>query len=301
MFTFTINSSRIIPFKVICVRSEDFKNMHADYGFKKVHIIEKHNSYIPKSFIQFGIDNLHRELSQKRYGFLKDPYESYSKQNAIKVFKLRKSLKQLKFDDKNVWKRERSRDGVECPRSMLIIYYGICTLLDKIFENRPIDRFWFLETIARMPYLSYVSVIHLYETLGWWELNSDLKKIHYEEEANETFHLRIMESLGGDALWWNRFLARHVAMAYYGVLMIFFMISPRLAYLSSELLEMHAVDTYEEFYTSNTEILSNLPPTKESLEYLNTAQSLYDVFQQICNDEYQHAQQMSILKNKEFY
>ena len=27
-------------------------------------------------------------------------------------------------------------------------------MLDVIFENRPIQRFWFLETVARMPYFS---------------------------------------------------------------------------------------------------------------------------------------------------
>lgn len=40
-------------------------------------------------------------------------------------------------------------------------------MLDVIFNGRPIQRFWFLETVARMPYFSYISMLHLYETLGW--------------------------------------------------------------------------------------------------------------------------------------
>jgi hypothetical protein len=41
-----------------------------------------------------------------------------------------------------------------------------CLFLDELFEDRPIQRFWFLETVARIPYFSYVSMLHLYESLG---------------------------------------------------------------------------------------------------------------------------------------
>jgi hypothetical protein len=36
-----------------------------------------------------------------------------------------------------------------------------------------------LEEVARMPYFSYVSMLHLYETLGWWRAGADLRKIQY--------------------------------------------------------------------------------------------------------------------------
>lgn len=28
-----------------------------------------------------------------------------------------------------------------------------------------------------MPYFSYISILHLYETLGWWRAGADLRKI----------------------------------------------------------------------------------------------------------------------------
>ena len=146
-----------------------------------------------------------------------------------------------------------------------------------------------------MPYFSYIAILHMYETLGWWELGSELKMKHYE--VNETHHLRIMESLGGNSKWWNRFLARHGAMAYYGMLLIFFMISPRTAYLSSELLEMHAVDTYTEFYETNEFILKQLPLTNEAYEYDSEAENLYDIFKKISEDELHHAFEMKKVKN----
>lgn len=105
-------------------------------------------------------------------------------------------------------------------------------MLDEIFKQRPIARFWFLETVARwaarlhsrsggaisaatgsplvkllpggdesnysrgltrccgpvrgfsacrMPYFSYISMLHLYETLGWWSVGADVRKIHFAE------------------------------------------------------------------------------------------------------------------------
>lgn len=267
-----------------------------DYGYPPSPV-EKNDDIIPMSFFEFLVENVQKEITQKRYGFDNDPYfNCTSKEESYSILRLRKSLKKLKLNDKNIWKKEQHRDQVECPRFMMMIYYTICYMLDVIYKDKPIERFWFLETVARMPYFSYVATLHLYETLGWWELDSELKKKHYEEEINETHHLKIMESLGGNSKWWNRFLARHGAMAYYIILMVMFMASPRLAYLSSELLEMHAVDTYTEFYESNEIILKQLPPNKESLEYFKYAENLYDVFYQIGRDEYKHALNMRFVK-----
>jgi ubiquinol oxidase len=179
------------------------------------------------------------------------------------------------------------------------VYYTICFMLDVIYDKKPIDRFWFLETVARMPYFSYIATLHMYETLGFWEIDGELKRVHLDEEINESSHLRIMESLGGNTLWWNRFLARHGAMAYYVVLMVLYLFSPRIAYLSSELLEMHAVDTYTEFYESNKDILSSMPLTPAAYMYSPEAKNMYDVFVRIADDEFYHAETMKTIRNYE--
>lgn len=51
---------------------------------------------------------------------------------------------------------------------------------------------------------------------------------------------QIMESLGGDQLWVDRFMAQHAAIVYYWVLVVLFVLSPKLAYNFSELIEAHA-------------------------------------------------------------
>ncbi|MEH2093056.1 alternative oxidase [Nostoc sp.] len=70
-------------------------------------------------------------------------------------------------------------------------------IVDIVYGNRSYARFYMLETIARVPYFSYLSVLHLYETLGYWR-KADLLKLHFAETWNELHHLLIMESLGGE-------------------------------------------------------------------------------------------------------
>ena len=142
-----------------------------------------------------------------------------------------------------------------------------------------------LETIARIPYFAYISILHLYESLGFWRAGAELrkvgtgeersgarggvgaaaavaravvtlffgvcravpcravakhkqnktnqkqkqtpKKVHFAEEWNELHHLQIMESLGGDQLWLDRFIAEHSAIVYYWLLIAFYLFSPR--------------------------------------------------------------------------
>ena len=43
-------------------------------------------------------------------------------------------------------------------------------------------------------------------------------------------HLQIMETLGGDQLWVDRFMGQHSAIFYYVVLCITYVVSPNLAY-----------------------------------------------------------------------
>ena len=89
-------------------------------------------------------------------------------------------------------------------------------LFDNIFvgEDRAYARFYALETIARVPYFSYLSVLHLYETLGKWRKAKYLK-LHFAESWNEMHHLLIMEELGGNERFTDRFVAQHVAFGYF--------------------------------------------------------------------------------------
>jgi ubiquinol oxidase len=77
-------------------------------------------------------------------------------------------------------------------------------------QGRDFARFYVLETVARVPYSSYMSVLHFYETMGlhrkaYWI------KVHFGEADNELHHVLSMESLGGNDNFADGFFAEHVA------------------------------------------------------------------------------------------
>ncbi|KAF6256800.1 plastid terminal oxidase [Scenedesmus sp. NREL 46B-D3] len=228
-------------------------------------------------------------------------------------------LRQLKLHDREVWAREERRKAesgdVAAPWFIKAPFWLLCVMLDACFANRPIQRFWVLETVARIPYFAYISILHLYESLGFWRAGAELRKVHFAEEWNELHHLQIMESLGGDQLWFDRFLAQHAALLYYWGLIVIYLFSPKLAYAFSELVELHAADTYEQFVETNEELLSELPPPMVAAAYYRNddlymfdelqtcsgddaplrrppCESLLDVFMNIRDDEVEHVKTM---------
>jgi len=222
----------------------------------------------------------------------------------------------LRLSNEAVYEAERKRvangGGVDAHPVSRALYDGGCLLLDRLFDNRPIQRFWFLETIARIPYFSYVSMLHLYESFGWFRA-VELRKVHAAEDWNELHHLLIMESLGGNSKWSDRFLGYHTAFAYYWFLVVVYLGSPRIAYQFMELLEAHAVDTYTTFVQENRETLRNLPPPAVAASYYRKGDlylfddfmtsrkpgtrrppcdTLLDVFENIAVDEGEHVKTM---------
>ena len=260
------------------------------------HVKISNSVKIPKNVFGMAKDNLQLGMHRNIF-FETDPYShvtSWEEKNDIRLF--RNQTKKLSLDANQIMIREHNREQVNAPRLMMIVYNLICWSLDIIYEGKPLDRFWMLETVARQPYFSYVAILHMYETLGWWEVNGELRKEHADEEFNETMHLKIMESMGADRMWWNRFLARHASIVYFGVLIFFYLFTPRYAYMSSELLERHAVDTYDQFYEENKDTLMKMKCTQAALDYQPNARNMYDIFRSISNDENKHANTMQLVK-----
>jgi hypothetical protein len=75
------------------------------------------------------------------------------------------------------------------------VYDLICFLYPVKGTERDFARFFVLETVARVPYFAYLSVLHLRETFGERDIG-DKMRTHYAEADNELHHLLIMESLG---------------------------------------------------------------------------------------------------------
>ena len=125
-------------------------------------------------------------------------------------------------------------------------------VLDFLYADRSIQRFWVLEVIARSPYFAFLSVLHFKESLG---LKNDktmfLMKEHFYQAINETEHLKEMERRGGDEFWIDRFLARHLVLVYYWTMVIYYFLSPSNAYDVNIKIEEHAFSTYTKYLKDN--------------------------------------------------
>lgn len=146
-------------------------------------------------------------------------------------------------------------------KSMLfdILYSG--TTLDRYYA-----RFYALETIARMPYFSYLSVLHFYETIGLWrEVN--ILKVHFSQSYNELHHLLIMEELGGNTNYIDRLIAQHIAFFYYWLVVLLYFYNPTHAYHLNQMVEEEAYETYNNFLTNHKSELIKIKPPKIAVQY----------------------------------
>ena len=185
-------------------------------------------------------------------------------------------------------------------------------VINTLYRDRPYQRFYVLETVARVPYFSFLSVLHLYESMGWWR-KADWLKVHFAESWNELHHLLIMESLGGNQHWSDRALARTTALIYYWVVVALYIVSPRTAYNFMEMVEEHAYHTYATFLQENEAELKAQPAPQVAIHYYRdgdlylfdefqtgvvpesrrpVVDNLYDVFVNIRDDEDQHVKTM---------
>mmetsp|Transcript_15395 Transcript_15395/g.21449 ORF Transcript_15395/g.21449 Transcript_15395/m.21449 type:complete len:243 (+) Transcript_15395:1-729(+) len=191
------------------------------------------------------------------------------------------------------------------------------TVFDTLFvgEDRDYARFYALETIARVPYFSYLAALHFYETIGRWR-KANYLKIHFAESWNEMHHLLIMEELGGADRWFDRFLAQHVAVGYYWFVLFLYLYNPTHAYNLNQVVEEHAFATYDQFCKKHEKKLKAQPPSEVAKKYYSDGDlymfdeiqtetcnprrpvinNLYDTFMAVRDDEWEHVKTMQHLQ-----
>ena len=125
-------------------------------------------------------------------------------------------------------------------------------MLDRLYKERNIQRFWVLEVIARAPYFAFLSVLHFRESLGLKNhITLKLMKEHFYQAVNETEHLEEMEKRGGDKFWIDRFFARHLVLIYYWIMVFYYLLNPINAYDLNMKIEEHAFETYSKYLVKN--------------------------------------------------
>lgn len=196
------------------------------------------------------------------------------------------------------------------------VYDLICLLYPVTGGPRDFARFYVLETVARVPYFAYLSVMHLRETFGERSPTlSERMRTHYAEADNELHHLLIMESLGGNSSAVDRTIAQTMAFGYYWYVVGVYSLSEQAAYHLSELIEDHAYETYDKYLNDHADMLKSLPVPPIARKYYQEdnpflfdlfctvkdvdetgkfsarrpkLESLYDVFVNVRDDEKEH-------------
>jgi hypothetical protein len=82
-----------------------------------------------------------------------------------------------------------------------------------------------------------------------------------------------MESLGGDRYWGDRFIAQHIAVAYYWVVVSLYMLFPQYAYYLMELIE--AYHTYDNHLKTYEAELKTLPAPQVAINYYRDGDTLF--------------------------
>jgi hypothetical protein len=127
-------------------------------------------------------------------------------------------------------------------------------IIDFLYRDLPIQRFWVLETIARAPYFAFLSVLHLKESLGLRDLSHYyLMKEHFAQTINETEHLTEMEHRGGADRWIDRVFAYHLVLIYYWIMVVYYLVAPVSAYHLNAGIEYHATETYLNYFWDHPE------------------------------------------------
>lgn len=198
-------------------------------------------------------------------------------------------------------------------KGLMVQYYG----------ERTFARFYALETIARVPYFGYLCVLHLYETLGQWR-QAEYLKVHFAESYNELHHLLIMEELGGNKLFWDRWFAQHAAFFYFFLVVLLYLSNPRNAYNLNQHVEEHAFSTYDAYLAEHEEVLKKHPAPMIAKKYYGTDKlyvfnglhndpdgptfeerdqarppmsTLFDTFVAVRNDEWEHVKTMKAMQD----
>lgn len=167
--------------------------------------------------------------------------------------------------------------------------------IDVAYEGRDLARFLVLETVARVPYFAFCSVLHFRETFG--ERNTELIRLHYAEADNELHHLLIMEELcESDKRPMDSAFAAALSVLAFWYSCVVYASCPRAAYHLSELIEDHAYHTYDSYLTKQANYLKSQPVPAAASEYYSSQyssqsrplKSLYDVFLNVRDDEKEH-------------
>jgi ubiquinol oxidase len=166
-------------------------------------------------------------------------------------------------------------------------------------RTRTLSKFRVLEIVARVPYqaweqVAYVAMTHTHRKPGFARRVFDFVQESRHQQDNEQWHLLILQELleaRGVREGWlrHRLVPQLLALAYYHVSWLLYVVQPRLSYRLNADFEDHAEHEYMRFVAQHPELESAPFESQFSADY-GTFTSLADLFRQIGLDERHHKQ-----------
>ncbi len=171
-------------------------------------------------------------------------------------------------------------------------------LLDVVYgKPRTLSKFKVLEVIARVPYqawehVAYVAVTHRYSRPNFARRIFERVAESREQQDNEQWHLLILEDLvehseKRESFLRYRLLPQVIAMAYYYLSWLLYVLKPAWSYRLNADFEDHAEHEYAEFVRENP-AFDQTPYAGPFTEEYGAFASLADLFRQIGHDERVH-------------
>ena len=222
---------------------------------------------------------------------------------------LRAKLNSLRLPSRLAWDLESIAGGslgvLKEPLVLRAPYHLICPLVDLVYKDpddskkvnsgSTIQRLYVMEKIGRAPYLSFLSMLNLYESFGLWRPSEDLRAAHAHQELSKFRRQRVIEQLGGDQPWTARFIAEHGALFVHLTIVHLWILSPSIAYRFAQMIESHAFHTYDAFLDQNESALKSMPVPSISggADTSLDESNLYEMFSRFKEDNAIHSMRLT--------
>ena len=188
-----------------------------------------------------------------------------------------------------------------------ILFVTLDTLYGK---QRTISKFKVLELVARVPYqsweqIAYIAITHVHNRTKLARKIYDQVRHSREQQDNEQWHLLILEELiaksgNRENHFYYFWIPQAIAMVYYQISWLLFVIKPKWSYLLNADFEDHAEHEYMLLVAEHPE-WEDIPFRSDFAADYGSFDSLADLFRQIGHDERVHKEEsIALLANSRF-
>lgn len=182
-------------------------------------------------------------------------------------------------------------------------------VMDRVYgPERTLEKFRVLELVARVPYqawesVAYVAMTHTSKRPGFARRVYDRARVARIEQDNEQWHLLILEEFTKDEpRHWlrGRVIPQVLAVAYYQLSWLLFVVHPKSSYRLNADFEDHAAHEYATLVEENPQFADE--PFRSDFEPdYGAFDSVADLFRQICHDEVLHREESETMMGQARY